>query len=224
MRYALFLAILMSGASSQAAVVSFTFTGQVDDVVFDNVGAGVNVGDLVTGTITYDLDAGPVPGTISSGTDPEGNTYDTAEIGGILTITTNVGGNLAQSSTSLATVTDFASISTAPAQDQVGLGNFGPGTFGSTAYANVNQSLFFFGPPGTINSLALPADFAGFLTTFGNFEAENGLGDGVAFSFTITSVEAVAVTPEPATLVLWSLGMAGMSIAGMRRRWTKAAA
>ncbi len=205
------LAALLAAPAMAVPFISFDFVGEVDSAVNDPFGAGITMGDTVTGTIVFDQGAVP--------TDEGGNVSDFSgqPISFVL--------NFPDSAFSLDLPPQFmdqARTLSGEHSQRYFAGDF------SAEHANLRfEDLddVLFAIDESWDELVNPLT-AGFDTFSGSFGDANDpfddFDDGFG-SFTITSIQptATAAVPEPTSIATWSLiglGLAGYGCYRLRRK------
>lgn len=215
---ALIAALLALPLAAEAGPIKITFTGQVDDLTnfgtpgAHNIGAGISVGDAVSGVILFDPAA---PATASTATQAE---YDAA----LLNFTVQVGAlSFTSSGGMFRVLDDYQPGSSAPLRDALlvdGVGVSGPSVGGVAPdllqFAIGHDVTTLLGSTNMVGLAALNTLFAA-NTIVGdwNYVAFAG-GDTARFSINGASFSAV---PLPAALPLALVGIGALAALGRRR-------
>jgi hypothetical protein len=211
-------ALLTLPIAAQAGPIKITFTGQVDDLTnFGsppalNIGAGITVGDAVSGVILFDPAA---PATSTTATQSQ---YDAA----LLSFFVQIGAlSFTSSGGMLRVLDDYQPGTAAPLRDALlvdGVGVSGPSVGGVAPdllqFSIGDDATTLLSSTGMVGLAALTTLF-GANTIVGdwNFVAFEG-GDTARFSIASATFGAA---PLPATLPLMLVGFAALAAARRRR-------
>jgi PEP-CTERM motif len=202
--FAAALVLLPVSANAVPALVNYTFVGTTvgEGTLLNGVSVGIDKGFTITGMTLTDSDTNSDPTT---GTYSAMSTYDFGA-GGIFTTDASTGETFYQLGIDTLLDTTISQVGLVDPGINVGFFVDFPGIAG--LMASVNTGAVALGGPHTPS------------TTFSGMRLlENSLGDKLLLEeVTITSFTIVNKIPEPATLVIFGVGLVGLGLMRRRRR------